>query len=186
VNLGYKSIGNLPIFILLSGGETNLYPQCEIYDSTGTLLTTLDLSHKVNGFYLFNWDISSINVGYYEAIYKIYTDVAHTTLSDLYGLVSEPILIEYASNDEMNSNLSDIQTQTNKMQFDGANNIQSRVNDKGVLNNPPSEDIDDYKADVSGLATETNATNNKNEIINEIDSIKTDNLDLRNFNTAGV
>jgi len=42
-------------------------------------------------------------------------------------------------------------TQTDKMNFSG-DNIQARVADKGALNNPPSESIADYKADVSGLA----------------------------------
>jgi len=81
-----------------------------------------------------------------------------------------------------------IKSQTDKMQFDANSNIQSRVNDKGVLNDPsasqiadavwdesisehstsgtfgsknqravPSENIDDYKADVSSLALESTA-----------------------------
>ena len=81
-----------------------------------------------------------------------------------------------------------IKSQTDKLQFDGSNNVQARVNDKGVLNDPsaadvadavwdepiadhttsgtfgaknqnkvPSEDVDDYKADVSAVALESTA-----------------------------
>ena len=40
--------------------------------------------------------------------------------------------------------IANIKTETDKMNFSG-NNIQARVADKGVLNNPPSESIADYK-----------------------------------------
>lgn len=46
--------------------------------------------------------------------------------------------------------LTGVKDQTDKMTFSG-DNIQSRVADKGILNNPPSENIDDYKANVTNL-----------------------------------
>ena len=51
----------------------------------------------------------------------------------------------------------EIKTATDKMTFSG-NEIQAKVTDKGVLNNPPSENIDDYKA--TGFATENPPSQN--------------------------
>lgn len=48
--------------------------------------------------------------------------------------------------------IQDIQAKTDKIEFLD-NNIQARVNNKGVLHNPPSEKIEDYKANVANLDT---------------------------------
>jgi len=57
----------------------------------------------------------------------------------------------YATEEYVVEGLADkIEEDTSKMNFSG-NNIQARVADKGILNNPPSESINDYKADVGNL-----------------------------------
>jgi len=77
-----------------------------------------------------------------------------------------------------NSDVQAIKAQTDKLQFDGSNNVQARVNNKGVLNDPSVTDIDNQltsshgsgsweSADISDLALETTAQAIKN---------KTDNL----------
>ncbi len=50
----------------------------------------------------------------------------------------------------------------------------------------PSETINDYKADVSALATEANATTNKNSIITEVDANETKIDALNNLSSAEV
>jgi len=44
--------------------------------------------------------------------------------------------------DAVQSDVTAIKTETDKLTFDGSNNIQARVNDKGVLNDPSTSDID--------------------------------------------
>jgi len=140
--LGYFGT-DLPIDLTLSGGETGLYPQVHIYNAAGSEISgsPFDMTHKANGFYLYTW--TPTDKAQFKAVFKVYTNAIHTLLSPLYGVNSEVIFIT--------DDLDAIKTQTDKLTFDGSNNIQARVNDKGVLNNPPSESINDYKADVSNL-----------------------------------
>ena len=75
--------------------------------------------------------------------------------------------------DDVKADTVAIQAKTDGLNFAGAN-VAAVVANKGVLNNPPSEDIDDYKADVSNNATEANATANKEEIIIEVEKANED------------
>lgn len=55
----------------------------------------------------------------------------------------------YATEDyEVEGLIQEIKTQTDKLHFSG-DNVQGRVADKGVLNNPPSENIADYKNEMN-------------------------------------
>lgn len=58
--------------------------------------------------------------------------------------------------------LTSVKGQTDKLHFSG-DNVQGRVADKGVLNNPPSEDIADYKEKMSEGELHTGLDNYANK-----------------------
>jgi len=57
-------------------GITSFFPQVRVYDSTGTLNTTLNLAHVAEGLYSVTW--TPTTEGIYSAIYQFYTDAGHT------------------------------------------------------------------------------------------------------------
>ena len=81
--------------------------------------------------------------------FKYQFNPSPTTLTEYLYIASNGIE-EHAGKIILGGYPDGIKNQTDKMNFSG-NSIQARVADKGILNNPPSEDIDDYKADVSNL-----------------------------------
>lgn len=82
---------NILIPLQLAFGETNQYPQVLIYDSTGTLLSTNNMTHKSTGFYYYDWTPSSTDR--YTCIFKIYTDAGYTLLSAVYGISEDEIFV---------------------------------------------------------------------------------------------
>jgi hypothetical protein len=57
------------------------------------------------------------------------------------------------------------------IQVTSGSGLSTEEHDKLMgVENPPSQDLDDYKADVSGLATEVNATSNKDAVIAEVNA----------------
>jgi len=63
----------------------------------------------------------------------------------------------------------DIKTQTDKLQFDGSNNVQSRVNDKGILNDPSATDIDSQLSSTHGSGSwEGSGSVNADEIADKV------------------
>lgn len=74
--------------------------------------------------------------------------------------------------------ISDIRAKTDELSFlDG--DVQARINKRGVLRNPPSEEIEDYKADITNLdaaissrAVEANAQAHVLAALNEFDPPK--------------
>lgn len=64
-----------------------------------------------------------------------------------------------------------IPPQVEVIQVSSGSGLSTEEHDKLMgVQNPPSQNLDDYKADVSGLATEANATTNKNEVVGEINA----------------
>jgi hypothetical protein len=61
--------------------------------------------------------------------------------------------------------------QVEVIQVSSGSGLSTEEHDKLMaIENPPSQVLNDYKADVSGLATELNATANKDEVIAEVNA----------------
>jgi hypothetical protein len=69
----------VPVSLQAFDGATGLFPQCILKDSSGTILTTLDLAHVGAGLYT-NRTYSMPDNAIVTAQYKVYTDATHTTL----------------------------------------------------------------------------------------------------------
>ena len=91
--------------------------------------------------------------------------IADHTTSGTFGAKNQKV-VPSESVDDYKANVSSlalettaqsIKTQTDKMQFDASDNIQARVNDKGVLNDPSSADIADAVWD-EAIADHTTGT----------------------------
>lgn len=84
--------------------------------------------------------------------------IADHTASGTFGAKNQKVVPSESVNDykadvsslALETTAQAIKTQTDKMQFDGSNNIQSRVNDKGVLNDPSAIDIDTQLSSTHG------------------------------------
>lgn len=64
--------------LLLEGGETDQYPQATFFNTSG-VSTVYDLSHVTMGRYEYEVPASGVSIlGTYRAIYRVYTDAAHT------------------------------------------------------------------------------------------------------------
>lgn len=74
---------------MLSGvGRTDLYGQAKIYNSSGTLVTTISVNHVAGGIYSGSWTPST--EGYYQVRYEFFTDVGRS-VSAGYGIEAETI-----------------------------------------------------------------------------------------------
>lgn len=73
---------NLQLF----DGATNQFPRAYLYDAAGDELaeSPVDLAHVENGLYS-NSDVLMPASGQIKAVYKVFTDSGHTTLSGVYA-----------------------------------------------------------------------------------------------------
>jgi len=60
---------------------TTLYPQVKIYDSTNTLVATVNLTHITNGLYTGSWTATTEGKYYTQGLF--YSDAGYTTLADV-------------------------------------------------------------------------------------------------------
>lgn len=66
----------VPLHTLAADGSTGLYGQARIYNSAGSLVTTISLTHTSEGLYVASY--TPTTEGVYSIIYQLYTDVART------------------------------------------------------------------------------------------------------------
>lgn len=86
----------LPIFLQIIDGNTTQYPQVVVLDNDDTVLTTLDLAHVADGMYKPAVPYIMPDEIFITCFYKIYSDVAHTEVSQNYvGDVDAFIKNEY-------------------------------------------------------------------------------------------
>lgn len=64
-------------------GASDLYPQVTLRNTSGVLLTTLDLAHTGSGLYIVRSFLMP-NISMVTAQYKVYSDAVHTTLDQDY------------------------------------------------------------------------------------------------------
>lgn len=62
--------------MLLADGRTDLFGQVRIYDSGGTLQTTINLTHSAEGLYQAQYTPGV--EGYFNVVYQVYFDVGRT------------------------------------------------------------------------------------------------------------
>lgn len=70
----------VPVTLQLEDGSPGLFPQGEVRNSLGTLLSTLDLSHVASGIYT-NTTLTMPAEDWISITYIVYTDSGHTTES---------------------------------------------------------------------------------------------------------
>jgi len=73
----------VPIALVLEDGNTAQYPQAEIYNLDGVLITTLDLTHLSSGLYTVGY-IMPDTAGL-EVTFITYSNIGHTTENPAYG-----------------------------------------------------------------------------------------------------
>ena len=158
-----QTMDTLPIELQIGDGDITQFPQAEIRDNDNNLLDPLDLVHVVSGNYKPIAPYIMPNELYLSIIYIVYSDAGHTILNTDYERDTE--VFYQILPDEFKANVSllsleatsqSIKNQTDLLHFDGGNNIHASISDKGVLNNPPSENIDDYKATGFSVPNEYN------------------------------
>lgn len=62
----------------LDCGQTDRYPRARIYDSAGTLVETLDLTHVLDGWYRAAWVVTKADR--FMVLVDVYSDAGRTTL----------------------------------------------------------------------------------------------------------
>jgi hypothetical protein len=82
---------NIPISLQLVDGNVSRYPIAKIYNSSFTLLNTVNLNSVGNGLYSPSTPEVMPNSQFVTVQYITYTDSGHTTLDPINGLVSEII-----------------------------------------------------------------------------------------------
>lgn len=73
--------------LLLDDGATGKFPQGTVYDSGGTPLSTLDLSHVAQGLYTSSFTFTS--TGDFIVVYVTFTNAGHTIESKRYGRATD-------------------------------------------------------------------------------------------------
>ena len=181
----------VPVLLQIEDGATDQYPQAEIRDNGGNLITTLSLSHEANGCYTPLSPYTMPDEDFIKITYIVYSDSGHTTESDIY-LRGIDVFHKIDSDDykadvsalALEATAQDILADTDELQTNQGNWLTATG---FATQNPPSQNLDDYKADVSGLAIEANveghvtdalnaynpptraeATDDKNEILTEV------------------
>ena len=62
--------------MLASDGRTDLHGQARVYNSTGALVATVNLSHIAEGLYQSNYTPNT--EGFFQVVYQLYFDSGHT------------------------------------------------------------------------------------------------------------
>lgn len=77
--------------VQLDDGATNQYPRARVYNSSGTLVTTADLTHRTGGLYQNSTTWAPVASGKFSVQYIIYSDSGHTTVNTSYKIQDENI-----------------------------------------------------------------------------------------------
>lgn len=77
--------------LTLADGATGKFPRAFVYDPSGSLDDTVDLSHVANGMYENNWTPPLDVVGQYTAVFIVYSDSGHTIIDVSYNQSQESI-----------------------------------------------------------------------------------------------
>lgn len=134
----------VPVILLLSDGETGMYPQAEIYNDEGTYLTTLDLSHDSNGVYVPSSVYVMPDEEFIRIVYIVYTDVGHTTESLLY---LRDIDIFYLTNpDDYKADISALALEATSQEI---KERTDRIPDSPAPENEYDIRIDDLQTDIT-------------------------------------
>ena len=89
-----NALDSVPVFIQLDDGDATKFPQAEIRnDTTGGLITTLDLTHVANGLYMTTYTVPAVDK--YLVQYIVYDDAGHTTVSADFGRDSDLIIADF-------------------------------------------------------------------------------------------
>lgn len=63
----------------LADGDSGKFPQGEVYDSSGSLISTIDLIHQANG--LYQAPVTFTSVGEFDVVFITYNNAGHTVES---------------------------------------------------------------------------------------------------------
>ena len=132
-----------------------------------------DFKADVSGLSTFDPTTDEVDIGKVKG-------VGVTGVNDFKADVSA--LATQSSVDTIDSNVDAIKLQTDKLTFNSADVILADIRE---VNDVTVTSVNDFKADVSALATEANATSNKNAIITEVDANETK-IDIIDTNVDSI
>jgi hypothetical protein len=139
----------IPIVLQLADGNTGLYPQAVITADSGDLLDTINLTHVTEG--LYQTVFTMTDDPYINATFIVYTDAGHTIESTIYQRDVDTFLLiipsEYKATGFAVPNEYDLALA--EIQSDLDDPDQYKATGFATLN-PPSQNLDDYKADIGG------------------------------------
>lgn len=75
----------------LADGKADQFPQAKVYDPTGTLDATVNLTHVAGGLYSGNWTPSVLGV--HSAQFIVYTDAGHITENGSYDRTIDEVSV---------------------------------------------------------------------------------------------
>lgn len=81
---------SVQLTVTLSDGAEDRYPRGFVYNSSGTQLATVDLTHVANGFYRASYVIPGAET--YTVVYIVYDDAARTITSFIHGRGEEVLV----------------------------------------------------------------------------------------------
>lgn len=82
----------VPIYLTLSDGASDQFPQAKIYDSSGVQVgSTLNLTYVAGspGLYRTSWTTPTL--GMFEVVYTVFSDSGHTTISSFYDRAADSV-----------------------------------------------------------------------------------------------
>ena len=157
-----RTTDNIVISKTLPDGESGLFVRCKVFNEAGTDITNsvggaggfIALSNVYRGFYHVNLANQFPAEGQYIVVFEVFDDAGFTEESEKYGMVEEDYRV---SNFEQT--------------------ILDEVPDNILLDDDAR--LDNLN-DIPDLATEANATTNKDDIINQVN----ENIDSGESRTA--
>jgi len=156
--------------------KLGLTPVMDVWKIDGTHTVSGTNMVEVNGgFYYYDF------TGYNETEDYCFRADGGTTLSANDRYV-------YGTNEvgQVTTDITNVKTKTDKLQFDVFNNTQCRVNDKGVLNNPPTVgDIDTQLTSSHGNGNWTTSSGEYDTTLSRIQN-DLDNPDQYKADTSGL
>ena len=162
---------------------TDVYPKAFVYNSAGTEITTVNLSHIANGFYVGSYTPD----GTYETLkihYVVYSDAARTVVSDVHGGSEEFLYVKYAWKPQGFGSVSTVLSKEdiNKIVESLEKTIEGKINLQEILDELRKKSEfdpkkDKVKTDIKIPAISLREVNDKLDTIKKLTSEKAKQVD---------
>lgn len=165
--------GRVPLALALPDGSSGEFPQAEVYDPDGNNLATISLSHSGDGLYQPASAYSMPDEVYISAVYIVYTDSGHTTESSIYQRDID-VFRKIDPNDYKATGFATLNPPSQNLADYKATGFSTHsAADVWIAANRELSTPNNYKADISGLATTADMAFLKKIVKNEREVKKT-------------